>query len=50
MVKSINVTLNSYSCLSGDAQQANYYFNWSSVLDRNKKYRGEGDLRMRRAE
>lgn len=39
MGKSVNIILNSYSCLSGDAQQATYYFNWSSVLDKNKKYR-----------
>lgn len=39
MGKSVNITLNSFSCQSGDAQQATYYFNWSSVLDVKKKYR-----------
>lgn len=38
MGKSVNVILNSYSCLSGDAQQATYFFNWSAVLDKSKKY------------
>lgn len=38
MGKSVNVILNSYACQSGDAQQATYYFNWSAVLDKTKKY------------
>lgn len=39
MPKSINVILNSKNVVSGDAQFATYYFNWSSVLDLNKKYK-----------
>lgn len=39
MPKSINVILNSKNVVSGDAQSATYYFDWSSCLDRNKKYK-----------
>jgi len=38
MYKSINVVLNSKNVISGDAQSATYGINWSSVLDKNKKY------------
>lgn len=39
MPKSVNVILNSKNVVSGDAQSATYYFDWSSVLDRKKKYK-----------
>ncbi len=39
MNKTINVVLNSKNVVSGDAQSATYGINWSSVLDKNKKYK-----------
>jgi hypothetical protein len=39
MSKSVNVIINSQNVVSGDAQYATYYFDWLSVLDRNKKYK-----------
>lgn len=37
--KSINVILNSLNKVSGNTQSTTYYFDWSSVLDRTKKYK-----------
>ena len=37
-MKSINVVLNSRNVISGNAQSATYGINWSSVLDKRKKY------------
>lgn len=39
MPKSINVFLNSTLAVSGNSQSATYYFDWSAVLDRKKKYK-----------
>lgn len=37
-MNSINVILNSKDIISGNTQSATYGINWSSVLDRRKKY------------
>ena len=39
MNSTINVVLNSKNLISGNAQSATYGINWSSVLDRTKKYK-----------
>ena len=38
MPKSVNVILNSLNSVSGNMQQANYYFDWGAVLDHKKAY------------
>lgn len=38
MGKSHIISFNSYACQSGDAQQANYIFDFGAVLDAKKKY------------
>jgi hypothetical protein len=38
MSKSVSVILNSNNAVSGDTQKANYYMNWSAILDNKKSY------------